>query len=122
MEKTYHQNLEILLDIVISNGASDLHLGEGRHPFIRVNGELIPVVQYPELTKEDISGIIGSMVTHENLSKLSRLEEIDFAYNHQDKVRFRGNAYIQSGVRRVDDDAARGRSDRGAARRRGDRG
>jgi twitching motility protein PilT len=98
MEKTYHQNLEILLDIVISNGASDLHLGEGRHPFIRVNGELIPVVQYPELTKEDISGIIGSMVTHENLSKLSRLEEIDFAYNHQDKVRFRGNAYIQSGV------------------------
>jgi twitching motility protein PilT len=98
MEKTYQQNLETLLDIVVSNGASDLHLGQGRHPIIRVNGELIPVVQYPVLTKDDLSGMVAAMVSHENIVKLSELEEIDFAYDYQGKVRFRGNAYIQSGL------------------------
>lgn len=98
MEKTYQQNLETLLDIVVSNGASDLHLGQGRHPIIRVNGELIPVVQYPVLTKDDLSGMVAAMVSHENILKLSQLEEIDFAYDYQGKVRFRGNAYIQSGL------------------------
>lgn len=98
MENTYHQNLETLLDLVIQNGASDLHLGEGRHPFIRVNGELIPIIQYPELTREDISGLVTAMTTPDNLKKIARLEEIDFAYDHKGKVRFRGNAYIQSGT------------------------
>lgn len=98
METTYHDNLETLLDLVVQNGASDLHLGEGRHPFIRVNGELLPVVQYPILTKEDIAGLVSAMTSAENLKKIARLEEIDFAYDHQGKVRFRGNAYIQSGA------------------------
>lgn len=98
MEKMNQQNLETLLDIVIQNGASDLHLAEGRHPFIRVQGDLNPVVQYPQLTKDDIVGILSVMVSSESIRKLGNLEEIDFAYDYQGKVRFRGNAYIKSGT------------------------
>lgn len=94
----YQQNLETLLDLVIQNGASDLHLGEGRHPFIRTHGELIPVVQYPQLSKEDIVGILGIMVKPATLQKIGKLQEIDFAYDYQGKVRFRGNVYIKSGT------------------------
>ncbi len=54
METNYQQSLETLLELVIQNGASDLHLGEGRHPFIRTNGELTAIVQYPALSKDDM--------------------------------------------------------------------
>lgn len=94
----YQQNLETLLDLVIQNGASDLHLGEGRHPFIRTNGELTPIVQYPQLSKEDIVGILTIMVRPAVLQKIGNLEEIDFAYDYHGKVRFRGNVYIKSGT------------------------
>jgi twitching motility protein PilT len=98
METNYQQNLETLLDLVIQNGASDLHLGEGRHPFIRVEGDLTPIVQYPQLTKEDIVGVLGVMISPEALRKITNLQEVDFAYDYQGKVRFRGNVYIKSGT------------------------
>lgn len=98
METNYQQNLETLLDLVIQNGASDLHLGEGRHPFIRVNGELTPIVQYPQLSKEDIVGMLGIMINSDALRKISNLQEVDFAYDFAGKVRFRGNVYIKSGT------------------------
>ncbi len=98
METNYKQNLETLLDLVIQNGASDLHLGEGRHPFIRVEGELTPIVQYPQLSKDDIVGMLSIMITPEALRKISNLQEVDFAYDFAGKVRFRGNVYIKSGT------------------------
>ncbi|HQV64705.1 MAG TPA: PilT/PilU family type 4a pilus ATPase [Candidatus Paceibacterota bacterium] len=98
MQNNYQQNLETLLDLVIQNGASDLHLGEGRHPFIRVDGELTPIVQYPQLSKDDIVGMLGIMISPEALRKISNLQEVDFAYDFGGKVRFRGNVYIKSGT------------------------
>lgn len=98
MEQINQQKLESLLEIVIQNGASDLHLREGRHPFIRVNGDLIPITQMVPLKKEDIVGILTSVASSESLRKLSNLEEIDFAYDYQGRVRFRGNAFIASGI------------------------
>jgi twitching motility protein PilT len=38
MQPNYATQVEALLDIVFQNGASDLHLSVGRHPFIRVQG------------------------------------------------------------------------------------
>lgn len=98
MQNNYQQNLETLLELVIQNGASDLHLGEGRHPFIRTNGELTPIVQYPQLSKDDIVGMLGIMISPEALRKISNLQEVDFAYDFAGRVRFRGNVYIKSGT------------------------
>ena len=96
MEQNYQQQLETLLDIVYQNGASDLHLSSGRHPFIRVNEELNEVTTYPELSPEDMIGLVTLFAGDEKATKLANLEEIDFAYNYADKLRFRGNAYVQS--------------------------
>ena len=97
METNYANEIETLLDIVYQNGASDLHLSVGRHPFIRVNGALNEVQNYPELTADDMIGIVTILAGDEKSAKLVNLEEIDFAYNYGDKLRLRGNAYVQSG-------------------------
>ncbi len=97
MESNYATQVEALLDIVFQNGASDLHLSAGRHPFIRVQGALNEIANYPELTDDDMVGIVTLMAGAEKAERLAHLEEIDFAYNYADKIRLRGNAYVQSG-------------------------
>lgn len=96
MEQNYQQQIETLLDIVYQNGASDLHLSVGRHPYIRVTGQLTPVANYPVLTADDMVGIVTGLAGEEKAERLLHLEEIDFAYDYGDKMRLRGNAYIQS--------------------------
>ncbi len=94
--ENYLQQIDTLLDIVYQNGASDLHLSVGRHPHIRVNGSLNAIANYPVLTADDMVGIVSVMAGEEKAEKLLHLEEVDFAYNYRDKLRLRGNAYVQS--------------------------
>lgn len=102
MNENYQQQLDALLDIVYQNNASDLHLSSGRHPFIRVNGALNPVETYPELTADDMIGLVTALAGEEKAGKLANLEEIDFAYDYgavegqPSKLRLRGNAYVRS--------------------------
>ncbi len=96
MEQVQTQ-IDALFAMVLDNNASDLHLSSGRHPIIRVNGELIPVQNYPELTSDDMMAILKFLVSENKLEKLSTLNEIDFGYNYQGKLRLRGNAYIRGG-------------------------
>lgn len=97
----YANELQDLLDIVVKEGASDLHLSEGRHPTLRVSGELVPLVRKPPLAKEDLEGLFGELIAHNekiNAAFQTRMEA-DFAYSFGDKgVRFRGNAYVQKGL------------------------
>lgn len=97
MQQSYTNQIETLLEIVFQNGASDLHLSVGRHPFIRVNGALSEVATYPVLTVDDMVGVVTHLAGEEKSAKLANLSEIDFAYNYGDKMRLRGNAYIQLG-------------------------
>lgn len=97
MQPNYQNQIDTLLDIVYQNGASDMHLSVGRHPFIRVSGALNEVTNYPALTAEDMAGIVTLLAGEEKAAKLASLEEIDFAYNYGDKIRLRGNSFIQSG-------------------------
>lgn len=96
MEQNYAQQIDTLLDIVYQNGASDLHLSVGRHPHVRVNGSLNAITNYPVLTADDMVGIVSVMAGEEKAERLLHLEEVDFAYNYGEKLRLRGNAYIQS--------------------------
>ena len=51
----FKQELKNLIQIVISENASDLHLSEGRYPTIRVAATLISLTRSKEFTKEDIN-------------------------------------------------------------------
>jgi twitching motility protein PilT len=93
----YTTNLDTLLSLVLEQGASDLHLSVGRHPIVRVRGELIQIENYPALLQEDLMGLLSTMVTDKKIAQLAERVEIDFGYNFHGKMRLRGNAFIRSG-------------------------
>jgi twitching motility protein PilT len=95
--KDYKKELETLLDTVVKEVASDLHLSEGRHPTLRISGALVPLARQEMLTAADTSGMLDTMITKEMRDMFTKTKEIDFSYNFGDKGRFRGNAYFQQG-------------------------
>ena len=50
----YKQKLSGLIELTIAQGASDLHLGAGVQPTLRVSGVMTPVMAEPALTDEDM--------------------------------------------------------------------
>jgi len=93
----YKQELEELVLIVAKEGASDLHLTAGRHPTIRVSGDLIPIVKKPILTAEDTMGMVMEVLSEPNKELFLKQKEIDFSYSAAATARFRGNAFYQKG-------------------------
>ncbi len=81
--------------IVLSEGASDLHLAEGRQPVLRVSGTLLPLVKQPVLTRQDMKGILDQVLDPSKKEIFLDKKEVDFAYDHAGQGRFRGNAYFQ---------------------------
>ncbi len=91
----YKAQRDQLIDAVISQGASDLHLSVGHKPTLRVAGALIPLVSFPELTSADAEGILTELLTPENRIIFNASKDLDFAYMAPNGLRFRGNAFYQ---------------------------
>ncbi|MDQ3076951.1 MAG: PilT/PilU family type 4a pilus ATPase [bacterium] len=92
----YKKLLDDLVNTVVKEGGSDIHISEGRTPFIRVSGYLVPLLKIHSFTAEDMHGIIDHLMTPENKQRLLIDKEIDFSYGH-DSARFRGNGFFQQG-------------------------
>jgi len=92
----YKQKLAGLIELLISQGASDLHLGAGIQPVIRVSRSLAPMLSEPVLTNDDVLGLLSEMLTPEKKALFLKEQEIDFSYEHG-TVRFRGNGYFERG-------------------------
>ena len=93
----YQEELNDLLSTVVREGGSDIHLSEGRHPTIRINGTLLPLVKKNLLTHDDIVGLLKLMLGDEKEKRFVENKEFDFSYKFNDEARFRGNAFIQQG-------------------------
>jgi twitching motility protein PilT len=85
-----------LLDHVVEQGASDLHLTVGRPPVIRLHGTLHNL-NSPPLKPEDTDHLIRQVIPERNLKELEKVGTTDFAYPHKDAGRFRVSAYRQRG-------------------------
>ena len=94
----YATEIKSLIDTLIKEGGSDLHLSAGSNPIIRVSGSLIPLSNKSVLTGEDTLGLISEILTPEQKERFLKNQEIDFSYNYGDKVRFRGNGFFQRGT------------------------
>ncbi len=93
----YKRELKELVDIVITENGSDLHLSVGVHPLIRVTGSLVPLLKKPILTDQDVEGFARVLMNERRFQSFTEHLDVDFAYAHADGVRFRGNAFFQSG-------------------------
>lgn len=94
----YTQKLQQLIEAVISQGASDLHLSVGVQPIVRISGSLTPLLTEPVLTAADLEGLVGQLLPPERKELFMKTQESDFSFAYGDKVRFRGNAYIERGT------------------------
>jgi twitching motility protein PilT len=94
----YKKEFEDLILTVIHEGGSDLHLGVDRTPAIRISGELIFLLKHAVLTKEDMVGILGQVLSKEKIERFFKEQEADFAYDFRGEARLRGNAFFQKGT------------------------
>jgi len=93
-----NQVVQELVDIVIKEGGSDLHLSTGRFPVIRVATQLVPLVNRVKFTQEDMMAILGVLLDKPKIEKFKLNQEIDFSYDHKGTARLRGNAFYREGA------------------------
>ena len=86
-----------LIDVLLQEDASDLHMSEGRQPTIRVAGFLVPLVKLPVMSRADIETILNEILDAKKKSEFAERMEVDFSYDHDDKARFRCNSFYQLG-------------------------
>jgi len=92
------KELHNLIDSLLLQNGSDLHLSEGRHPIMRVTKELITLVKQSEFSRETMLDILEEALgSKEALEKFLTEKECDFSYSYKDKVRLRGNAFVHKG-------------------------
>ncbi len=90
--------IESLVDIVIKEGGSDLHLSAGRFPSIRVATQLIQLVNQKALTQDEMLGILGAVLDKVKFDRFISTQEMDFSYDHKGQARLRGNAFYHKGA------------------------
>jgi twitching motility protein PilT len=94
---TANIRIENLLEHVIKNKASDLHLQVGLAPMLRVDGKLNPIADAPVLTEELVESLVFSILDNDQKQVLLKDKEFDFSFAFGDLGRFRVNAYHERG-------------------------
>lgn len=96
MEKTALK-IEILLEEVVKQDASDLHLQVGLPPMLRVDGALKPFPDIPPLNYDAVEKIVLSVMEEDQKQILEKDKEVDFSFSFGDYGRFRVNAFHEKG-------------------------
>ncbi|HEY0322468.1 MAG TPA: type IV pilus twitching motility protein PilT [Pyrinomonadaceae bacterium] len=87
-----------LLKIAAGFGASDLHIKAGSFPFMRVGGELRPIVDADRLSQEDTLDMAFSMMSNRQKQRFKEVSEVDIGYGVTGLGRFRANIFQQRGT------------------------
>ena len=101
MAVNYKKELQILIELLLEEKASDIHFSVGAHPLIRVTGTLIPLVKKPILTDDDVDSFAKVLMNSDQYDRLQTRQEVDFSYENTELVRFRGNAFFQRGKKSI---------------------
>lgn len=94
--KVPFMNIKKILEDMIAQGASDLHLKAGLPPVIRVDGKLMHLDSTRPKPK-DMEEIAEQILTPTQVERFRRTREVDFAFGVSGLARFRANFYVQRG-------------------------
>ena len=89
-------NMTELLQLVVDEGASDLHVEVGAPPMLRVHGELTPLEVDP-LTPEATESMIKSIASEAHIQAIQECGSVDFGFAFGEQARFRVSAFKQKG-------------------------
>jgi twitching motility protein PilT len=86
--------IEELLEELVQQGGSDLHLAAGQQPYGRFNGALRPLRE-ERLSEATCNRLIFSLINNVQRKQLEQTWELDCAYGLKGLARFRVNVYRQ---------------------------
>jgi twitching motility protein PilT len=87
-----------LLKLMVSKGASDLHLTVPSRPVLRIEGVLMTQEDMPLFSAVDIESVLEQIATEEQRRIFHSEHELDFAYGVPGLARFRVNVLQQRGT------------------------
>jgi twitching motility protein PilT len=88
--------IDELLTELVKRDASDLHLKAGSPPIMRIRGDLVRLPEL-QLTPEEHTALLESVLNDERRSRLENFKEVDLSYYVPGVSRFRVNMFWQRG-------------------------
>ena len=85
-----------LLQLVVDEGASDLHIEVGAAPVVRLHGAMTQL-ELPPLEPEDTERLIRSIASERHIEQMNELGGADFGFAFGDQARFRVSIFHQKG-------------------------
>jgi twitching motility protein PilT len=87
--------LDQLLKVIVDQGGSDLHIGEGQPPKMRKHGDIAPIRQDP-VTHDEVLSMLSEVCGPHNWEIFDERGDLDFAYEMDAASRFRCNYLKQT--------------------------
>lgn len=89
--------LRALLEEMVEEDGSDLHVTAGIPPRIRIDGALADARRGSALAPREAAELVDSVLTQAGRERLAAGSEIDFAFDLADIARFRCSCYLRRG-------------------------
>jgi twitching motility protein PilT len=87
--------LDQFLKVIVAQGGSDLHIGEGQPPKMRKHGDIAPIRAEP-VTRDEASSMLSEVCGPRNWEIFENRGDLDFAYEMDAASRFRCNYLKQT--------------------------
>lgn len=88
--------IDKLLETVVREGISDLHLTTKQPPVVRLDGRMVKL-ETKTLDADDMVGLMKSITPERNQQELQEVGGTDFGFAFGDKARFRVSVFKQRG-------------------------
>lgn len=79
----------------VQYNASDIYISTGVKPTLRINGDLIPIAEHPELTKKMAEEYLLEILTPDQKKRFEQSLDMDFSIDLETIARFRVNMFVQ---------------------------
>jgi twitching motility protein PilT len=90
--------LATLVEAMVKASATDLLVGTGTRPSLRVSGLLQPMEGEPPITAEESGGLVRALLTEAQQTQLAQHHDCDFSFGVTGLARFRCSIYVQRGT------------------------
>ena len=97
LSRLQSMDLRQILDTLLSQKGSDLHLTTAHPPIARIRGRLVKLNR-PPFRENEIRALLYSIMTQAQVEAFEHNRELDFAYSMNAEKRFRFNVHWQRGL------------------------
>ena len=87
--------IDQFLSVIVDQGGSDLHIGEGQPPKMRRHGDVMPI-RDEAVTRDEAARMLSEICGPQSWDLFEQRGDLDFAYEMDERSRFRCNFLKQT--------------------------